>query len=149
MVKIVFIIALILSFSAAAGIGLCASTKPKATQSKNAGSSVCNESSPDFHVEGCEFEEQEQKKERADRELNKIYKTIISQLDSNSKSSLVAAQRLWVQFHVKDCEFQETLIEGGSPIMHSIAYSGCIEEHIKTRIKQLKAIFGAFGVSSK
>lgn len=136
----------VVGVSLTCGTGMCEQKNRKSSKITQNTGSVCSEASPDFNVEACELEEQEAKTTLSDKQLNKIYKKIISDLDAEQKNDLVAAQRLWVQFQKKDCDFQDTIITVGSPIRRSIVYSGCREEHISIRIKQLKNFCSGFGV---
>ncbi len=125
---------------------LCAPIKKAPSKLVLQNDSACSESSPDYNPEACELEEQELKTTQTDSQLNKIYKKLTSNLNAEQKKDLVAAQRLWIQFHKKDCDFMDTLMEGGSPIRHSIVFSGCREDYINTRIKQLTVFCSDFGL---
>ena len=110
MVKLVFIVTLVLSFCTTNGTGLCSSSKQKTTSPQQTDSSVCLKSSPDYNEDECELDKQDKKTALADKQLNIIYKKITSNLGAKEKKELVAAQRLWLQFHKKTVIFKIQLL---------------------------------------
>ena len=76
---------------------------------------------------------------KADAELNKVYKILMSKLDENGKSLLIKAENDWIKYRDSHCKFVASFYEGGS--MHPMIYSGCLEGITQDRIKELnKAI---------
>ncbi len=55
-----------------------------------------------------------------DKELNKQYKALITQLDSTSQVSLKAAQRAWISFRDKEADLKRTFFESGYSAMRDV-----------------------------
>ena len=58
--------------------------------------------------------------EKADAELNKVYKMVMADLDEEGKAKLVKAQRAWVAYRDAESEFAADEERGGSmaPMIH-------------------------------
>jgi uncharacterized protein YecT (DUF1311 family) len=81
----------------------------------------------------------EQAYQAADKELNGIYKKLIAAAGSNAeKERLVNAQRAWITFRDKHCEFDTFKMREGT------GYTGflsmCLEDLTKQRIVTLKKL---------
>jgi uncharacterized protein YecT (DUF1311 family) len=74
---------------------------------------------------------------KADAELNKVYKALLSKLDENGKPLLVKAENDWIKYRESHCKLEASFYEGGS--MQPMIYSSCLESVTMDRIKQLKA----------
>ncbi|MET3549388.1 uncharacterized protein YecT (DUF1311 family) [Paenibacillus favisporus] len=49
-----------------------------------------------------------------DKELNQIYKTLLSKLDRESREALIESQKEWLQYHLRESKFiEETFIYNG------------------------------------
>jgi len=70
-----------------------------------------------------------------DQVLNQHYKKLMSKLNKNGKQKLIIAQRAWLDFLNKDCEFSGVISEGGS--MQSIEIGQCKIAHTKKRVREL------------
>jgi uncharacterized protein YecT (DUF1311 family) len=77
------------------------------------------------------------KYKKADAELNKVYKQLISILDQNEKQLLIQAEKDWVKFRDSSCKFDASQYEGGS--IKPLIYSTCLEELTRKRISEIKA----------
>ncbi|REH01240.1 lysozyme inhibitor LprI family protein [Flavobacterium aquicola] len=77
------------------------------------------------------------KYKKADAELNKVYKQLMSMLDQNEKTLLIQAEKDWVKFRDSHCKFEASQYEGGS--IKPLIYSTCLEELTKKRIAEIKA----------
>jgi uncharacterized protein YecT (DUF1311 family) len=77
--------------------------------------------------------------QKADAELNKIYKEVMKLLDENEKQLLIKAQKDWIKFRDSHCAFEASEFEGGS--MQPLIYSSCLTERTKARVEDLKSIF--------
>jgi uncharacterized protein YecT (DUF1311 family) len=75
--------------------------------------------------------------EKADAELNKVYKQLIMVLNKEEKQLLIQAQKDWIKFRDSHCGFEAEEFEGGS--MQPLIYSGCLTERTNNRIEDLKA----------
>lgn len=75
---------------------------------------------------------------KADAELNKIYKKVIGTLDEKQKLLLIKAQKDWLKFRDSHCKFDAEQYNGGS--IQPLIYSSCLTEKTEDRISDLKAI---------
>lgn len=75
--------------------------------------------------------------EKADAELNKVYKQLIKILDEKEKQLLIKAQKDWIKFRDSHCGFEAEEFEGGS--MQPMIHSTCLTERTNNRIDDLKA----------
>lgn len=74
---------------------------------------------------------------KADAQLNKVYKQLMSILDKKEKPLLIQAEKDWVKFRDSHCKFVISQYEGGS--IQPMIYSTCLEELTKKRIAEIKA----------
>src|SRR5450830_1401846 len=80
--------------------------------------------------------------EAKDKELNRVYQTVLKQLDTYqdngpaTKKLLILAQRKWVEFRNADCAAVERLYQGGS--VANAMYLDCMVHHTEQRIKELQ-----------
>ena len=77
------------------------------------------------------------KYKKADAELNKVYKQLISILNQSEKLLLIQAEKDWVKFRDSSCKFESSQYEGGS--IKPLIYSTCLEELTRKRISEIKA----------
>lgn len=77
------------------------------------------------------------KYKKADAELNKVYKQLMSILDQNEKPLLIQAEKDWVKYRDSHCKFEVSQYEGGS--IQPLIYSTCLEELTRKRITEIKA----------
>jgi uncharacterized protein YecT (DUF1311 family) len=77
--------------------------------------------------------------EKADTELNRVYKKALSDLDAEGQKKLKAAQRAWIVFRDAQAEFDaDSEARGGS--MYAMIYYSGLARLTRDRIKQLRAI---------
>lgn len=74
--------------------------------------------------------------EKSDKELNKVYATLIKSLDKTEAQVLIKAQKNWIKFRDSHCEFESLQYQGAS--MQPLIHSNCMEEATKKRILELK-----------
>nr|WP_315158340.1 lysozyme inhibitor LprI family protein [uncultured Flavobacterium sp.] len=74
---------------------------------------------------------------KADAQLNKVYKQLMSILDKKEKPLLIQAEKDWMKFRDSHCKFEASQYEGGS--IQPLIYSTCLEELTKKRIAEIKA----------
>lgn len=72
-----------------------------------------------------------------DKELNDVYKQLMSKLNASEKEKLKIEQRKWIVF--RDGSARES-ISDISGTMASGIYSSSLAHHTKNRIKELKAL---------
>ena len=81
----------------------------------------------------------EQAYQAADKLLNANYKKLVATLTDNAeKERLVSAQRAWVSFRDKHCEFETASMRDGTG--YSGYLSACLEELTKSRAEALKKL---------
>jgi uncharacterized protein YecT (DUF1311 family) len=94
-----------------------------------------------FGQTNAEMKEQANKRfANADKELNVVYKQLMTEVKSNRKhqQKIISAQRIWLQFRDLHCECESQKHEGGS--LESLIYTECLTELTLLRIKDLKAL---------
>lgn len=74
-----------------------------------------------------------------DKELNQIYKQLLSKLDRESKEALMESQKEWLKYHMSESEFVEkTFIRNGYLGSQGlVSLDTVIRERIKERTMQL------------
>ncbi len=76
--------------------------------------------------------------DKADAQLNKIYKEVLGKADASQKPQLKAAQNAWIKFRDLDCKFQSSAVEGGS--IYSMVLAACLETKTVSRTEELNAL---------
>ncbi|AOW11033.1 hypothetical protein EM308_16920 [Flavobacterium gilvum] len=74
---------------------------------------------------------------KADTELNKVYKQLMTMLNQSEKTLLIQAEKDWVKFRDSHCKFEASQYEGGS--IKPLIYSTCLEQLTRKRIAEIKA----------
>ena len=74
--------------------------------------------------------------QKADIELNEVYKQLIKTLDEKEKQLLIKSQKDWIKFRDSHCDFEAQQYDGGS--IKPLIYSTCLTERTKNRINDLK-----------
>lgn len=74
-----------------------------------------------------------------DKELNQIYKKLLSKLDREPREALIESQKEWLQYHLRETEFvEETFINNGYlGSQGSVSLGTVIRERIRERTMQL------------
>ncbi|MDQ0721078.1 uncharacterized protein YecT (DUF1311 family) [Paenibacillus sp. W4I10] len=74
-----------------------------------------------------------------DKELNQIYKTLLSKLNEEPREALIESQKEWLQYHLKETKFVEkTFINNGYlGSQGSVSLGTVIRERIRERTMQL------------
>ena len=74
-----------------------------------------------------------------DKELNQIYKKLLSKLDEEPREALIESQKEWLQYHLKETKFVEkTFINNGYlGSKGSVSLGIVIRERIRERTMQL------------
>ena len=73
----------------------------------------------------------------ADAALNKIYKQLAAKLDGKEKTALRDAQRAWIAFRDKECEYRTIGDDGGS--IRPMELAMCARDMTEARAKALRA----------
>ncbi len=75
--------------------------------------------------------------DKADAELNKVYKKVLTTLDAQAQVKLKAVQRAWVVLRDAEADFHaDAEARGGS--MEPMIFSGVAAELTRTRTKELQ-----------
>jgi uncharacterized protein YecT (DUF1311 family) len=75
----------------------------------------------------------------ADDELNRTYQHLMSRAsDQGLKIALRDAERAWISYRDKECEFESSNVRGGSAYM--MVFAICLTEKIQARTKELSRI---------
>jgi uncharacterized protein YecT (DUF1311 family) len=74
--------------------------------------------------------------QKADADLNALYKDFERRSDPQTQKLLIAAQRAWVAFRDAECTFSTVSSVGGT--IHPMVYSGCLEGLTSARIGDIK-----------
>ncbi|MCT1400984.1 DUF1311 domain-containing protein [Paenibacillus sp. p3-SID867] len=74
-----------------------------------------------------------------DKELNQIYKKLLSKLDKEPREALIESQKEWLQYHLRETKFVEkTFINNGYlGSQGSVSLATVIMERIRERTMQL------------
>lgn len=75
---------------------------------------------------------------KADKELNAVYKKLMSKLSDSEKSTVKTQQRNWIKIKESDCKKEADEYEGGS--MAPMILYNCLEEKTIQRTKELRAM---------
>ncbi len=77
--------------------------------------------------------------DRADVELNKVYRELISKVkDVRLKNKLIAAQRTWIKFRNESCSFVYDLHK--QVTIRTVMSLGCLTMTTENRTKELRII---------
>jgi uncharacterized protein YecT (DUF1311 family) len=75
--------------------------------------------------------------EKADKELNTVYKQLMDKLDNDGRQSLIASEKAWVAYRDADSRFQSFPNKGGT--IYAMVYTQAETVHTRERIAELKA----------
>lgn len=78
-------------------------------------------------------------KDKADAELNVVYKQVRSQLHSEDAERLTKTQRLWIQYRDANCSAERDLYDGGTAKYP--AYYACLESMSRARMRELQVTY--------
>jgi uncharacterized protein YecT (DUF1311 family) len=77
--------------------------------------------------------------ESADAKLNDTYQKLASSLNEGDRQLLTDAELAWIEFRDQNCDFEQSLFEGGS--VQPTVYYSCLERMTKARTQQLESQF--------
>ncbi|ENW50466.1 lysozyme inhibitor LprI family protein [Acinetobacter baumannii] len=72
----------------------------------------------------------------ANQKINIAYANYMKELSPTEKLQLKEAQRAWIQYKEKDCQFQSSPVLKGS--LYPFVHNACLVEKTETRIKELQ-----------
>lgn len=94
----------------------------------------CSEATTTIEMLECLTQEYE----KADAELNRVYRELVSRLSKSRQTKLRDAQRAWIVFRDKSAEFEASAEEGGS--MANLVRLLEMSERTKRRVYELREI---------
>lgn len=101
---------------------------------------------PAFAAETCDRSDQTQMgmnmcaaadAEAADAKLNVVYKKLAAKSEGAEKTSLRDAQRAWVAYRDKECDYETIGSAGGS--IRPMEVSACVQKMTEGRTKELES----------
>ena len=94
----------------------------------------CPDAMTQFAMNQCAAQEFQ----KADAELNKIYRELLKDAGTAEKAKLRAAQLAWIKFRDAHCDYEAFGNKGGS--IYPMVYSFCLAEVTRERTNQFKEI---------
>jgi uncharacterized protein YecT (DUF1311 family) len=79
--------------------------------------------------------------DKADQELNRVYKQLMARLEGEHKNKLKTAELAWIKYRDLNCECESFINEGGS--IYPLVYNSCLTNMTNNRIKELKEYLAA------
>ena len=80
----------------------------------------------------------------ADKDLNDAYRKLMTVLDQpawrEAKQKLIAAERAWITFRDKECEFSQKLIGGANHVNQS----ECVADMTKERAEYIQRLYESY-----
>ncbi|GAB3265189.1 hypothetical protein GCM10027347_32750 [Larkinella harenae] len=76
--------------------------------------------------------------QKADQELNAVYKQLLGLLSKDDKATVIEAQRQWIAYRDAHCKIYEKMYAGGS--MLNMVLFTCKETTTLSRINELKEL---------
>ena len=77
-------------------------------------------------------------RDRADAELNKVYRQLMNNTSGTERGKLRAAQLAWLKFRDAQCDYESVGNKGGS--IYPMVFSFCLAGVTKARVEQLQEI---------
>ncbi|HZG52354.1 MAG TPA: lysozyme inhibitor LprI family protein [Pyrinomonadaceae bacterium] len=94
----------------------------------------CPGSNTQSELNGCAA----RARERADAELNRVYRQLMREAGGTERAKLRAAQLAWVKFRDAQCDYESVGNKGGS--IYPMVYGFCQAKVTATRARQLREI---------
>jgi uncharacterized protein YecT (DUF1311 family) len=116
-----------------------AQTPPATTTAQNDPDDVeredpCPEARTQFELNGCAA----RARDRADAELNKVYRELLKDTGTTERAKLRAAQLAWIKFRDAQCDYESVGNKGGS--IYPMVFSFCLAKMTTERVEQLQEI---------
>jgi uncharacterized protein YecT (DUF1311 family) len=77
-------------------------------------------------------------RDKADAELNKVYRELMKDAGTTERAKLRAAQLAWIKFRDTQCDYESVGNTGGS--IYPMVVSFCLARVTNARVKQLQEI---------
>jgi uncharacterized protein YecT (DUF1311 family) len=107
---------------------------PAATQDDVDSEDPCPGSNTQFELNQCAA----RARDKADAELNKVYRELIKDTGTTERAKLRAAQLAWLKFRDAQCDYESVGNKGGS--IYPMVSSFCQAKLTTARTKQLQEI---------
>ncbi len=78
-------------------------------------------------------------RDKADSNLNTVYKEVRSRLQGDDAEHLTKTQRLWIQYRDANCSAERDLYEGGTA--KYAVYFACLESMTRARTRELQVTY--------
>jgi len=72
----------------------------------------------------------------SNQKINSVYTNYMKELSPTEKLQLKEAQKAWIQYKEKDCQFQSSPVVKGS--LYPFVHNACLVEKTETRTKELQ-----------
>ncbi|HEV2802833.1 MAG TPA: lysozyme inhibitor LprI family protein [Pyrinomonadaceae bacterium] len=106
---------------------------PAATEQDD-GEDPCPGANTQFELNQCAA----RARDKADAELNKVYRDLLKDTGTTERAKLRAAQLAWLKFRDAHCDYESIGNKGGS--IYPMVMSFCLAEVTTARVKQLREI---------
>ncbi len=104
--------------------------KPAYSQSKI----DCSKATTQVEINKCS----EQQYKSADKELNDLYKKVLTKLDARQKLALIQSQRKWVSFRDEYAKVYQSIFNEGSMLASAVVK--CKTGSTRSRIEELRVL---------
>ena len=94
----------------------------------------CPGSNTQFELNQCAA----RARDKADAELNKVYRELMKDAGTTERAKLRAAQLAWIKFRDTQCDYESVGNKGGS--IYPMVVSFCLARVTNARVKQLQEI---------
>jgi uncharacterized protein YecT (DUF1311 family) len=94
----------------------------------------CPGSNTQFELNQCAA----RARDKADAELNKVYRELMKDAGTTERAKLRAAQLAWIKFRDTQCDYESVGNKGGS--IYPMVVSFCLARVTGARVKQLQEI---------
>ena len=135
--------ALLLIFICAAGAARAQEAKPAAPQEPPATAASQDEVDREDPCPGEHSQHELNRcaaraRDKADAELNKVYRELIKETGTTERAKLRAAQLAWIKFRDTQCDYESVGNKGGS--IYPMVFSFCLARITAARTAQLQEI---------
>ena len=116
------------------GLTISAQEVAAAAQDQVTRENPCEGSGTQFELNRCAA----RARDRADAELNKVYRELMQDAGTAERVKLRSAQLAWIKFRDTHCDYESVGNKGGS--IYPMVYSFCLAKVTNARVKQLQDI---------
>ena len=140
------VFALLLAFFCASGARAQETTKTETQPTKQDAAATPTEQDDADDEDPCPGEHTQfelnrcaaRARDKADAELNKVYRELLKDAGTTERAKLRAAQLAWIKFRDTHCDYESVGNKGGS--IYPMVMSFCLARVTGARVKQLQEI---------